>query len=105
MRKLLWWANLLLVVFAVLALLQSTGSINGAGSAVRIMYLEKAGVLDSTRACEVNPDWCEREKLGRFIAAHYYSGEAYLALVAAIVATLNLSGCRCSANKAANSSD
>ena len=45
MRKTLWWANLLLAAFAVLALLHSTGTINGAGSAVRIMYLENAGVI------------------------------------------------------------
>ncbi len=92
MRRTLWWANLLLAGFAALALVHSTGTISGAGSAVRIMYLEDTGIVDRAKACEMNPDWCESEKLGRFVASHYYNVEAYLALVAFVVSALNLSG-------------
>ncbi|MBN2294407.1 MAG: hypothetical protein JXM70_18405 [Pirellulales bacterium] len=56
------------------------------------MYLESEGILDRAKACEVNSEWCDPEKLGRFIASHYFSVEALIALVAIFVAILNLSG-------------
>lgn len=92
MRRVRLWANLLLGGLAALALVQSTGTISGAGSAVRVAYLETAGVLDLAKACEVNPDWCDRETLGRFVASHYHSAETCLAMIAIVVSLLNLSG-------------
>lgn len=92
MRRVRLWANLLLAGVAALALVHSTGTISGAGAGVRVAYLDSEGILDSAKACEVNPEWCDREKLGRFVASHYHSAEAYLALIAIFVAILNLSG-------------
>ena len=94
MRRARLWANLLLGVAAAIAFVHSTGAISGGGAAVRIAYLENAGVVDRGKACELNSAWCDREALGRFVAAQYHSGEAYLAIIAIVVSLLNLSGLR-----------
>jgi hypothetical protein len=92
MRRACWWANLLLAGCAVLALLQSTGTVSGAGTGVRVLYLRTNGILDYDKACEVNPRWCDSEELGRFVAGQHISGEMLLAMIALVVAVLNLSG-------------
>jgi len=91
MRRMCWLANLLLAGFAVLALIQSTGTVSGGGTAVRVLYLRSQGILDLEKACDVNPEWCDSEKLGRFVAAQHTGGEFLLALIAIVVAILNLS--------------
>jgi hypothetical protein len=91
MRTLRWWANVLLAVGACLALLQSTGAINGMGTAVRIMMLSNEGIVDLERACAVDPEWCDRESLGRFVARHHISAEIDLGILALVVAVINLS--------------
>ena len=92
MHRVRWWANLLLAGFAALALLHSTGTMNGAGTGVRVLYLGSNGILDCEKACDLNPEWCDAEKLGRFIASQHISAEAMLALIALVVAILNLLG-------------
>ena len=86
------WANLLLAGLAALALLHSTGTINGAGTGVRVLYLQSKGILDRDKACDVKPEWSDSEELGRFVAAQHISAEALLALIALVVAILNLWG-------------
>jgi hypothetical protein len=80
-----------LAVGACLALLQSTGAINGMGTAVRIIALSNEGILDLERACAVDPEWCDREALGRFVARHHISAEIDLGILALVVALINLS--------------
>lgn len=92
MHRARWLANLLLAGLAALALLHSTGTINGSGTAVRVRFLEIKGILDRDKACAVEPEWCDSEKLGRFIASQHISAEVLLALAALVIAILNLSG-------------
>ena len=90
MRKACWWANLLLAGCAVLAMIQSTGTISGGGTGVRVAYLRSQGILNLEKACDVNREWCDSEKLGRFVAAQHTGGEFLLALIAIVVAILSL---------------
>lgn len=92
MRRVRWWANVVLAVCASLVLLQSTGTINGMGTAVRVIILSNKGIVDLDRACAVDPEWCDREALGRFVARHHISAEIDLGIVALVVAIMNLSG-------------
>lgn len=59
---------------------------------MRVRALEINGILDRDKACEVNPEWCDSETLGRFIASQHISAEVLLALAALVIAILNLSG-------------
>lgn len=92
MKRVRWWANVLLALCAGLVLLQSTGTINGMGTAVRILMLSQQGILDLDKACAVDAEWCDSEKLGRFVARHHISAEIDLGIIAIVVAILNLSG-------------
>lgn len=92
MRRARWWANLLLAGFSAYVLLHSTGTISGAGTGVRVTYLRANGIVDYDKACEVNSEWHDPEKLGRFIASRHIGAQVLLALVGLVVAILNLAG-------------
>ena len=95
MRTLVWYANLCLACIAILALVHSTGTVNGSGTAVRIVKLRIDGVFDEEKAREIYPHWrdgdcLDQEQVGRFVAQHHIDAEVVVAVTALFVAIVNM---------------
>lgn len=84
MRHFALVSSVMLLVFSSIGLIMAAGEVSFYGTAVKVVILEKQGIISYEKAAAFRPDWADSSiaiHLGRFVASSYIN---VLGLVSAV---------------------